>query len=279
MRITIQLLIILVISISASAQTPPPGSVILRGATDNTKIGNVGDSLKVTGTSTISGTVTANQGTQGSSGSPWWVNVTNASIPVTQSGTWTVGATISNFPATQAVTQSTSPWVVSLPSGASTSALQTSGNASLTSIDGKTPALVSGRVPVDGSGVTQPVSGTVTANQGTSPWVISGSVITDPDPNSNSNLSARQTVTSSESTVVAPANAVGVIFECESVNVDNLRWGFSNSASSILSSTTGVLCEPGRDSGYLPLGVGNYLHLISTGAGSNFADVQWVLAQ
>lgn len=55
---------------------------------------------------------------------------------------------------------------VSLPTGASTSALQTTGNTSLSSIDIKTPALVSGRVPVDGSGVTQPVSGTVTANQG-----------------------------------------------------------------------------------------------------------------
>jgi len=45
-----------------------------------------------------------------------------------------------------------------LPVNASTSPLQAAGNASLTSIDGKTPALVSGRVPVDGSGVTQPVS-------------------------------------------------------------------------------------------------------------------------
>lgn len=45
-----------------------------------------------------------------------------------------------------------------LPTGASTSALQTTGNTSLSSIDTKTPALVSGRVPVDGSGVTQPVS-------------------------------------------------------------------------------------------------------------------------
>lgn len=39
-----------------------------------------------------------------------------------------------------------------------TSALQTTGNASLASIDGKTAALVSGRVPVDPSGVTSPVS-------------------------------------------------------------------------------------------------------------------------
>ncbi len=48
-----------------------------------------------------------------------------------------------------------------LPTGAATAANQTSGNSSLTSIDGKTPALVSGRVPVDGSGVTQPISGSV----------------------------------------------------------------------------------------------------------------------
>jgi len=45
-----------------------------------------------------------------------------------------------------------------LPSGASTSALQTTGNSSLSSIDTKTPALVTGRVPVDGSAVTQPIS-------------------------------------------------------------------------------------------------------------------------
>lgn len=37
--------------------------------------------------------------------------------------------------------------------------------AKLTSIDGKTPALVGGRVPVDGSGVVQPVSGPLTDAQ------------------------------------------------------------------------------------------------------------------
>lgn len=42
---------------------------------------------------------------------------------------------------------------------------QTVGNAYLQSIDAKTPALVGGRHPVDGSGVTQPVTGTVSATQ------------------------------------------------------------------------------------------------------------------
>ena len=48
--------------------------------------------------------------------------------------------------------------VLPLPAGAATDVKQDTGNASLASLDGKAPALVSGRVPVDGSAVTQPVS-------------------------------------------------------------------------------------------------------------------------
>lgn len=47
--------------------------------------------------------------------------------------------------------------------GDASAANQVTGNNSLSSIDSKTPALVSGRQPVDGSGVIQPVSGTVNA--------------------------------------------------------------------------------------------------------------------
>lgn len=67
---------------------------------------------------------------------------------------------------TQPISASSLP----LPTGAATSALQTAGNSSLSSIDGKIPAnltVTSTRLLVDGSGVTQPVSGTVS---------ISGSV-------------------------------------------------------------------------------------------------------
>jgi len=52
-----------------------------------------------------------------------------------------------------------------LPSGAATAANQATANTSLASLDGKAPALVSGRVPVDGSAVTQPVSGPLTDTQ------------------------------------------------------------------------------------------------------------------
>lgn len=61
---------------------------------------------------------------------------------------------------TGTTTQPISAASLPLPSGAATAANQTTGNSSLSSIDTKTPALVSGRVPVDGSGVTQPVSAT-----------------------------------------------------------------------------------------------------------------------
>lgn len=82
---------------------------------------------------------------------------------------------VTNFPATQAVSAVALP----LPSGAATGAKQDTGNASLASLDGKAPALVSGRVPVDGSGVTQPVSGPLTDTQlRTSPVPVSGTVAT-----------------------------------------------------------------------------------------------------
>ena len=64
--------------------------------------------------------------------------------------------------------------------GAATSALQTTGNSSLSSLDSKTPALVSGRQPVDGSGVTQPVTGTVGLSSGSA---VIGKVGIDPATN------------------------------------------------------------------------------------------------
>ena len=67
----------------------------------------------------------------------------SGTVAATQSGTWDV-TNVSG--------------VVSLPTGASTAANQTTGNSSLSSIDTKTPALVTGRIPVDGSAVTQPIS-------------------------------------------------------------------------------------------------------------------------
>ena len=60
-----------------------------------------------------------------------------------------------------ATTQPISVASLPLPTGASTSALQTTGNSSLSSIDGKIPSnltVTSTRLLTDGSGVTQPIS-------------------------------------------------------------------------------------------------------------------------
>lgn len=202
-------------------------------------------SLSVTqGTSPwiISGTVTANAGT-----GTFQTNITNSTLAVTQSGTWTVQQgtppwSVSQsgswtVAATQSGTWSTGrTWTlasgtdsvsavqsgtwnitnisgtISLPTGASTSALQTTGNASLVTIatnttqlaqgsttsgqsgelqmgavttaspsysNGQTNSLsltTAGALRVDGSAVTQPVSGTVAVTQSTSPWIVSGTV-------------------------------------------------------------------------------------------------------
>lgn len=155
---------------------------------------------KLTSPLTITGTVAATQSGAWSTGRTWTLS----------SGTDSISAAISNFPATVAVTQSTSPWVVS---GTVTANAGTNLNTSLlaldTSVNGillgqnsvtaaQTGPLVQGAVTaaapsyttartsplslttagglrVDGSGSTQPISGTVTANQGTSPWVTSAS--------------------------------------------------------------------------------------------------------
>lgn len=75
-------------------------------------------------------------------------------------------------PTTPSDTQPISAASLPLPSGASTSALQTSGNSSLTTIAANT---TNAGTPV--------VSGTVTANQGTggaSAWKVDGSAVTQP---------------------------------------------------------------------------------------------------
>ena len=103
--------------------------------------------IKVDGsasTQPVSGTVTANAGT-----GTFQTNVTNSSIPVTQSGTWNVN----NISGT-----------VSLPTGAAT-------ESTLSSLNGKVITTANG-IKVDGSATTQPVSGTVTANAGSGSFTV-----------------------------------------------------------------------------------------------------------
>ena len=84
------------------------------------------------------------------------------SITTVPSGTQTVSGTVTANAGTG--TFAVSAASLPLPSGAATSALQTTGNNSLSSIDGKTPALVQGTSPMlvygisEGGGVVAPIS-------------------------------------------------------------------------------------------------------------------------
>lgn len=90
------------------------------------------------------------------------VNIQDGGNSITVDGT--IG--INNFPSNQAISATSLP----LPTGASTSALQTSGNTSLSNIDTKTPALgqatmlASTPVVIASNQTAIPVSGTVSAN-------------------------------------------------------------------------------------------------------------------
>jgi hypothetical protein len=163
-------------------------NTILRKS-DGTEIGTVADPVQVAGPVTVAalplpaGAATAAaQGTGNASLSSIDTKtpaLVTGRVPVDGSGvTQPVSGSvaITNFPGTQAVSGPltdtqlratavpVSAAALPLPSGAATSAAQGTGNASLSSIDAKAPALVSGRVPVDGSGVIQPVIGVVSVD-------------------------------------------------------------------------------------------------------------------
>lgn len=134
------------------ADTPPPGALYVKGGTDGTKIGNTGDSLKVTVTG---GGGTVNQGTGGLS--PWLVNINNASLPVTQSGSWSVTAS-----------QGAPPWSFNLSQYLGSSVSVTNPIASRIS---------NGTSFVDPTQIRALTSSDqVTTIQGTSPWIINGTV-------------------------------------------------------------------------------------------------------
>ncbi len=107
----------------------------------------------ITGSTTVSGTVTANQGT-----SPW---VVSGTVAATQSGAWTTGRT----------------WTLS--SGTDSIAAVQSGTwniGTVSTITNPVSVINSGTFAVQAtlSAETTKVIGTV--NQGTSPWVVSGTV-------------------------------------------------------------------------------------------------------
>jgi hypothetical protein len=150
-----------------------------------------------------------------------------SAIPASQSGTWN----INNVSGT-----------ISLPTGASTSALQTTGNSTLSSI---------------------------LANQTNGTQIVH----TVPQINTNGSVSNSITVTNTSATTFSPpANAVGFVVESESSNTVNLRYACGTTAT----NSVGMLLEPGRDSGYIPSS-GTVTIICATAASNQAASIQWVL--
>lgn len=148
-----------------------------------------------------------------------------------------------------------------LPTGASTSALQTSGNTTLSTIAAN---------QTNGTQHTIIDSGTVAVTQSTSPWVVSGTVTASRNTNGQANNST--VVGTSAVTFTPPTNAVGFVVESESSNTINLRYACGTTAT----TTVGMILEPGRDSGYIPSSATVTVCAVSGSAQS--ASIQWVMS-
>lgn len=89
--------------------------------------------------------------------------------------------------------------------------------------------------------------------------------------NTQGSFARNTSITTTASTFTAPANAVGFILLAESTNTDKIRWAIGSTAS----TTTGVLFEAGRDSGYIPGGANISVASVS---GTQTVSVQWILS-
>lgn len=178
-----------------------------------------------------------------------------------------------------------------LPTGGSTSALQTSGNATLTAISGQLPATLGQKLmanslscaiasdqsalPVTGTfwQATQPVSGTFwQATQPVSAASLplpTGAATSALQTTGNTSLStiatnsgkvppnltaafSQTSVTTTASTISAPANAVRVMIQGDATNTDCIRYRFDGTAA---TATVGIVAQAGQDSGQLDSGM------------------------
>lgn len=262
--------------VDASATTQPISGTVTANQGGTWNITNVSGTVSLpTGASTAAkqpalgtaGTASADVITVQGIASMTALKVDGSAVvqPVSQSGTWTVQpGNTANTTAWKvdgsAVTQPVSAASLPLPSGASTSALQTTGNTSLANIDAGTPAALgqttmSASMPVviasDQS--TLAVSGTVTATYAKTAQTASSPT-------------AATVGTSSAQAVAANASRKGLVLTNTSVNIISLGLG----ATAVLNS--GITLYPGgvfyMDADVFTVGAVN---AIASAASSNLA--------
>jgi predicted nucleic acid-binding Zn-ribbon protein len=129
--------------------------------------------------------------------------------------------------------------------------------ATLSAVNGKTPnlgqAAMAASVPVAIASNQSPIPTKAPVN-------TAGAIV-------NGTLSG-----TNASTETVPSNAIGFIIEAESTNDQNIRWCVGGTAS----PTVGMLMEPGRDSGFVPISAN--ISICAVVAGSNAYSIQWVLS-
>lgn len=195
---------------AGTAGTPAGGVLTIQGSSSGTAVPISGSVTISSGTITVSGTITANQGTPNTLANGWPVELTDgtnllgtSSHPLrvdptgttTQpiSGTVTANAGTGNFAVVQATAANLNATVTANGNfnNASVSGTAASPPSSATYIGGSvttsSPTYTTGQMNalslttagalrIDGSAVTQPVSGTVTANAGTGTFTVAGTV-------------------------------------------------------------------------------------------------------
>jgi hypothetical protein len=251
-----------VTTITGTVPLPTGAATSALQTTGNTSLASIlADMTNGTQVTTITGTVPLPTGAstaalqsnvQSAPGTSQTVAITiqgNASgIPVPITGTISTTNSANGTPGTTPPAAAT--YIAGLTSTSSPS--YTTGNLEPLSLT------LAGAVRVDGSAVTQPVSGTLNTN---SPI------------NTNGSASNSTTVGSgSATTFTPPANAIGFILESESTNTINLRWAVGTTAT----TTVGILMEPGRDTGFVPAKA--TVSVIALSGSGQAVGIQWIMS-
>lgn len=239
---------------------------------------NIGSLTNITGTVSLptGASTSANQTTANASLSSIdgkLTSVTVGTLPSIPAGSNSIGSIID-------ITGN-----ISLPTGASTSANQTTANASLSSIDSKLTSVsvgaITGPVALPTGAATSAlqtqISNQLPTTLGAKTTVNSMAVNIASDQVVNVKPSVASTGSGSSAgatvstviTLTAPANATGFILQNIDTSTANVRWAIGRTAT----ATLGQQLQPGRDSGFVPCS--SNVSLVAE-SGTQTYDIQWV---
>jgi 3D (Asp-Asp-Asp) domain-containing protein len=139
--------------------------------------------------------------------------------------------------------------------GAATAALQTTGNTTLSTISGQLPATLGQKTMANSEAVV--IASDQSAIPTKAPLSVTGSG------------SAASATVSTVATLTAPSNAVGFILQNLDTSTANIRWAVGRTAT----TTLGQQLQPGRDSGFVPIGAN--VSIVAESGTQNY-DIQWV---